>query len=95
MQARGSYDVLTGQRDSGKTLLCIDLAAEAGSRGPDVAGILTAQSSPGLHAAREVIDLRSGSTRPLSAPAQAARAPATPGKGVSAEVLAGVSEVST
>ncbi len=93
MQARGSYYVLTGERDSGKTLLCIDLAAEARARGLDVAGILTAQSSPGLHAAREVIDLRSGSTHPLTKPAQGASHPLTPGEGVSAEVLSWVSEV--
>jgi nucleoside-triphosphatase THEP1 len=78
MQARGSYYVLTGERNTGKTLLCNDLAAEARARGLDVAGILTASSGPELHAAREVIDLRTGASRPFGAPAQTGADPLTP-----------------
>ena len=93
MQARGAYYVLTGERDSGKTMLCTDLAAEARARNLDVAGILTAQSGPGLHAPRQVIDLRSGSSRLFGAPVEAGIDPLTPGWEVDSNVFAWATEV--
>jgi nucleoside-triphosphatase THEP1 len=93
MQARGAYYVLTGERDSGKTLLCTDLAAEARARDLDVAGILTAQSGPGLHAPRQVIELRSGASREFGAPAQTSTDPLTPGWELQSGVFEWVTEV--
>jgi nucleoside-triphosphatase THEP1 len=93
MKARGSYYVLTGERNTGKTLLCDDLAAEARARGLDVAGILTTRSGPELHAAREVIDLRTGSSRPFGAPTQVGTDPLTPGWELESDVFEWAAQV--
>jgi nucleoside-triphosphatase THEP1 len=93
MQARGAYYVLTGERDSGKTLVCTELAAEGRARGLDVAGILTARSGRGLHAPRQVIDLRSGASRLFGAPSQTGADPLTPGWEVDADVFVWATQV--
>lgn len=93
MQARGAYYVLTGERGSGKTLVCTDLAAEARARDLDVAGILTAPSGSGAHAPRQVIDLRSGTSRRFGAPVEGGDDPLTPGWEYEAAVFAWVTEV--
>jgi nucleoside-triphosphatase THEP1 len=93
MQSRGAYYVLTGERDSGKTLLCTDLAAEARARNLDVGGILTAQSGPGLHSPRQVIDLRSGASRQFGVPAQPGADPLTPGWELKYDVFDWATEV--
>jgi nucleoside-triphosphatase THEP1 len=87
MRERGAYYVLTGERDTGKSLLCTDLAAVARARGLDVAGILTAQSGPELHAAREVIDLRNGSSRLFGKPAPDGADSLTPGWELASDVF--------
>jgi nucleoside-triphosphatase THEP1 len=87
MQTRGAYYTLTGERDTGKSLLCTELAAQARARGLDVAGILTAQSGPELHAAREVIDLRTGSSRLFGRPARDGTDPLTPGWELASDVF--------
>jgi nucleoside-triphosphatase THEP1 len=93
MRERGAYYVLTGERNTGKTLICNDLAAEARARGLDVAGILTTRAGPGLHGAREVIDLRTGSSRPFGAPSQAGADPLTPSWEFAPDVFQWVTEV--
>jgi nucleoside-triphosphatase THEP1 len=95
MRARGSYYVLTGARNTGKTLVCDDLAAEARARGLDVAGIMTARSGPELHAAREVIDLRTGSSRLFGVPTQAGADPLTHGWDFEADVFEWAAQVLT
>ena len=92
MQPRGAYYVLTGDRDSGKTLVCTDLAAEGRARGLDVAGIMTAPSGAGLHAPRQVIDLRSGASRMFGIPAQVGTDPLTPGWDIDSDVFAWATE---
>jgi nucleoside-triphosphatase THEP1 len=95
MQTRGAYYLLTGERSTGKTLLCVDLAARARARGLDVAGILTAQSGPELHAAREVIDLRTGSSRLFGTPDGAGTDPLTPGWELASDVFVWATQVLT
>jgi nucleoside-triphosphatase THEP1 len=93
MQARGAYYVLTGERGTGKTLVCTELAAEARAHDLDVAGILTATSGPGLHAPRQVIDLRSGASRLFGVPAKGGPDPLTPGWEVDSDVFAWAAQV--
>ncbi len=93
MQTRGAYYVLTGERGSGKTLICTDLAAEGRARNLDVAGILTAPSGRGLHAPRQVIDIRSGASRQFGSPGEAGVDPLTPGWEVDGGVFAWATNV--
>ena len=78
MEERGAYYVLTGGRNSGKTLVCNGLAAAARARDMDVAGLLTGPSGPEPHAPREVIDLRTGSSRRFGEPVEAGNEPGPP-----------------
>lgn len=96
--SRGPYYVLTGERGSGKTLVCNELAAEARARGLDVAGILTGSSGPELHAAREVVDLRSGASRVFGSESSpdgvsTGSDPLTPGWQLDEDVFAWATEV--
>ncbi len=95
MQTRGVYYVLTGGRNSGKTLVCNDLAAEARARDMDVAGIMTSLSGPELQAPREVIDLRTGASRLFGVPTHAGSDPLAPGWALQAEVFEWASGVLT
>ncbi len=88
-----AYYVLTGERSTGKTLVCTDLAAEGRARGLDVAGILTAPSGPELHAPRQVIDIRSGSNRLFGVPSDGGTDPLTPRWSLNADVFAWATEV--
>jgi hypothetical protein len=63
MRPKGAVYVLTGERGSGKTLVCTELVAAARARGLDVAGILTGLSGLEPDGPRQVIDIRSGSSR--------------------------------
>jgi len=65
MRPRGAVYVLTGERGSGKTMVCAEVAADARARGLDVAGILTGRSGPEPGDPRQVVDLRSGESRPF------------------------------
>jgi len=93
MRERGAYYVLTGGRNSGKTLICNDLAAEAHARDMDVAGILTSLSGPEPQAPREVIDLRTGASRFFGAPSRSGGDPLTPGWSIRQEVFDWANEV--
>lgn len=93
MQQRGAYYVLTGERNAGKSLVCTELAAEARGRGLDVAGIMTARSGPELHAAREVIDLRTGASKRFGAPLATGTDSLTPSWEYEADVFAWATEV--
>ena len=97
MQPGGTIYVITGDRGSGKSTACARVAREASRRGLDVAGILTERSSPGQGAARKVIDLRSGETRPFgSQPSREigpASDPLTPGWQFDSEVFAWANQV--
>jgi hypothetical protein len=87
VQQRGTYYVLTGERGSGKTLACKDLATEARTRGVDVAGILTVRSGSELHDGREVMDLRTSARRPFGSQAHGGTDPLTPGWHYESEVF--------
>ncbi len=63
MRQEGVIYVLTGERGSGKTLICTQVVADARARGLDVAGLLTGRSGPEPGDPRQVIDLRSGDSR--------------------------------
>ena len=63
MKPKGIVYALTGEAGGGKTMVCIQVAAEARARGLDVAGIITGRSGPEPGAARQVIDVRSGASR--------------------------------
>jgi nucleoside-triphosphatase THEP1 len=65
MRQRGAIYVLTGERGSGKTLICTQIVADARARGLDVAGLLTGRSGPEPGDPRQVVDLRSGESRPF------------------------------
>ncbi len=65
MRSHGLIYVITGERGSGKSTVCAQVAREAAGRGMVVAGILTERSSPEPGAARRVVDLRSGQARPF------------------------------
>ena len=73
MQPHGLIYVVTGERGSGKSTVCAQVAREAAARGMTVAGILTERSSPEPGAARRVVDLRSGEAKPFGT--QSARGP--------------------
>lgn len=87
MPDKGAYYVLTGGRNSGKTLICNDLAAEAHARDMDVAGILTSLSGPEPQAPREVIDLRTGASRLFGVPTRSSGDSLTPGWSIKQEVF--------
>ncbi len=93
MQDRGTYYVLTGERSTGKTLVCTDLVAEGRARGLDVAGIITAPSGPELHAPRQVIDIRSGSSRLFGVPSESGADRLTPKWELDTDVFAWATEV--
>lgn len=63
MRQRGAIYVLTGERGTGKSLICAEIVADARARGLDVAGLLTGRSGPEPGDPRQVIDLRSGESR--------------------------------
>ena len=65
MRRRGTICVLTGERGSGKTSICTQVVADARAHGLDVAGLLTGRSGPEPGDPRQVIDLRSGDSRPF------------------------------
>ena len=67
MRQEGAICVLTGERGSGKTMVCTQVVAEARARGLDVAGLLTGRSGPEPGDPRQVIDLHSGESRPFGA----------------------------
>jgi len=93
MQQRGAYYVLTGDRSTGKTLVCTDLAAEGRARGLDVAGIITAPTGPELHAPRQVIDIRSGSARLFGVPSETGDDALTPQWSIDSDVFVWATEV--
>jgi nucleoside-triphosphatase THEP1 len=61
----GLIYVITGERGSGKSTVCAQVARDAAGRGMAVAGILTERCSPEPGAARRVVDLRSGEAKPF------------------------------
>lgn len=63
MRSHGLIYVVTGERGSGKSTICAQVARDAAGRGMSVAGILTERSSPEPGAARKVVDMRSGEVR--------------------------------
>jgi nucleoside-triphosphatase THEP1 len=67
MAQRGAIYVLTGERGSGKSLICTQIVADARARGLDVAGLLTGRSGPEPGDPRQVVDLRSGESRTFGA----------------------------
>jgi len=63
----GTLVLLTGPPGSGKTALCARLVAAARQRGHDVAGVLSpVRFDAGGRTGIDVLDLRSGETRPLA-----------------------------
>ena len=95
MDARGPYYVLTGPRNSGKSLICNELVAEAHARGMDVAGILTGPSDPEPAAPREVVDLRSGASRLFGMPSTLGSDPLAPRWALEEDVFEWGNEVLT
>jgi nucleoside-triphosphatase THEP1 len=92
MGPRGAVYVLTGERGTGKTLVCTQLVAAARARGLDVAGIVTGRSGPEPGDPRQVVDLRSGESRPFGAKtshddASTSSNPLTPGWEYEGEVF--------
>ena len=75
-----------GRRGSGKSIVCARWPATL-PRGLDVAGILTERSEAGQGAARRVVDLRSGESRPFGS--QDRRGAAQPRPGPTGEAGAG------
>ena len=65
MRSRGLIYVITGERGSGKSTVCAQVARDAARRGLAVAGILTERSAAEPGADRRVVDLRSGEARPF------------------------------
>ncbi len=65
MEPHGLIYVITGERGSGKSTVCAQVAREAAGRRMTVAGILTERSSPEPGAPTRVVDLRSGEDRPF------------------------------
>jgi nucleoside-triphosphatase THEP1 len=97
MRSHGLIYVITGERGSGKSTVCAQVAREATGRGMTVAGILTERCSPEPGASRRVVDLRSGQARPFGiqparGPGSGRSDPLTPGWEFDSDVFAWANE---